>query len=92
MAENIFKISYKFFHNAVASTSTQILQLEKRLQDQVAVRGVLEKTLGGMPVSHDSKNEIPLPKVPIFLLSSIKHEVQFKYRSYEELRVILKQM
>ncbi|WOH10029.1 hypothetical protein DCAR_0729490 [Daucus carota subsp. sativus] len=49
----------------------EILQLEKRLQDQVAVRGVLEKTLGGMPVSHDSKNEIPLPKPTTELIKDI---------------------
>lgn len=41
----------------------QILQLERRLEDQVAVRHVLEKALGYTSSCHVSTNEIAVPKV-----------------------------
>lgn len=53
------------------SLRQEILQLEKRLQDQVAVRGALEKTLGHMPISNDTKNKIPLPTPTSELIKDI---------------------
>lgn len=52
-----------FFKYSVHSPSVQILQLEKKLQDQVIVRCALEKALGDGSSSHDFPNEASLPKV-----------------------------
>lgn len=41
----------------------QILQLEKRLQDQFEVRRTLEKALGYKTSSHDYAPEMSMPKV-----------------------------
>jgi hypothetical protein len=41
----------------------QILQLEKRLQDQFQVRWALEKALGYRTSSHESMSELSMPKV-----------------------------
>lgn len=51
--------SITFFH----SPSVQILQLEKKLRDQVVVRCALEKALGYGSSSRDFTNEASLPKV-----------------------------
>ncbi|KAF1001636.1 uncharacterized protein LOC141704244 [Apium graveolens] len=53
------------------SLRQEILQLEKRLQDQIAVRGALEKTLGHMPISNDKEKEINLPKPTTELIKDI---------------------
>lgn len=50
----------------------QILQLEKRLQDQVVVRCALEKGLGYQSSSHDVTNETSVPKVAAFCLNLLK--------------------
>ncbi|CAK9185456.1 unnamed protein product [Ilex paraguariensis] len=49
----------------------EILQLEKRLQDQVAVRCALEKALGYRSSSHDITNEISMPKPATELIREI---------------------
>jgi hypothetical protein len=41
----------------------QILQLEKRLQDQFQVRRALESAMGYKTSSHDSTTELSMPKV-----------------------------
>ena len=47
----------------------QILQLEKRLQGQFAVRCALEKALGYRSITCDTSVEISMPKVvPLFIL------------------------
>ncbi|XP_058228559.1 uncharacterized protein LOC131336664 isoform X2 [Rhododendron vialii] len=48
-----------------------ILQLEKRLQDQVVVRCALEKGLGYQSSSHDVTNETSIPKPAIELIKEI---------------------
>nr|GFD00573.1 hypothetical protein [Tanacetum cinerariifolium] len=40
-----------------SSLRSEILQLEKRLQDQVAVRGALEQALGYKSSSHEITNQ-----------------------------------
>lgn len=47
---------------------TQILQLEKRLQDQFDVRHALEKALGYRSSILHNTNEIAMPKVAPFCL------------------------
>lgn len=49
--------------HSVHIPSVQILQLEKKLQDQVIVRRALEKALGDGSSSRDFTNEASLPKV-----------------------------
>lgn len=63
-----------YFLSDFISSSLQILQLEKRLQDQVAVRGALEKALGYRPISHDLTNEISMPKVAHSLSLSLSYK------------------
>lgn len=46
----------------------QILQLEKRLQGQFAVRCALEKALGYRSSSHDTTVEISMPKVVLVFI------------------------
>lgn len=53
------------------SLRQEILQLEKRLQNQVAIRGVLEKALGYGSISHDIGNEISIPKPATELIKEI---------------------
>ncbi|KAL8124801.1 uncharacterized protein LOC141718889 isoform X2 [Apium graveolens] len=59
--------------NAEARNSLrqEILQLEKRLQNQVAIRGVLEKALGYNSISLDPGNEISIPKPATELIKDI---------------------
>ncbi|KAJ6732993.1 hypothetical protein OIU74_004861 [Salix koriyanagi] len=45
------------------SLKQEILQLEKRLQDQFQVRHALENALGYKTSSHDSTTELSMPKV-----------------------------
>lgn len=52
----------------------QILQLEKRLQDQVVVRRALEKGLGYQSSSHDITDETSIPKVATSGLNLMKSE------------------
>ncbi|RWR95659.1 putative electron transporter [Cinnamomum micranthum f. kanehirae] len=47
-----------------SSLKKEILQLERRLQDQFAVRQALEKALGYRSSSNDISNENSMPKVP----------------------------
>ncbi|XP_076930784.1 uncharacterized protein LOC143595709 isoform X2 [Bidens hawaiensis] len=54
-----------------SSLRTEILQLEKRLQDQVAVRGALEQALGYKPSSHDITNQASIPKTATELIKDI---------------------
>ncbi|KAK1383393.1 Ternary complex factor MIP1, leucine-zipper [Heracleum sosnowskyi] len=49
----------------------EILQLEKRLQNQVAIRGVLEKALGYNSISLDIGKEISIPKLVTELVKDI---------------------
>ncbi|XP_059623749.1 uncharacterized protein LOC132266786 isoform X2 [Cornus florida] len=49
----------------------EILQLEKRLQDQVGVRHALEKALGFRSSSHDITDEISMPKPTTELIKEI---------------------
>ncbi|XP_057491121.1 uncharacterized protein LOC130776896 [Actinidia eriantha] len=49
----------------------EILQLEKKLQDQVVVRGALEKALGHSSSSHDFTNEVSMPKPATELIKEI---------------------
>ncbi|KAA8531783.1 hypothetical protein F0562_006500 [Nyssa sinensis] len=49
----------------------EILQLEKRLQDQVVVRSALEKALGYRSSSRDITNEISMPKPATELIKEI---------------------
>jgi len=49
----------------------QILQLERRLKDQMEVRGALEKALGYRPSGIDASNTSSMPKVPIISFLSI---------------------
>lgn len=44
----------------------QILQLEKRLQDQFQVRSALEKALGYRSSTHENMNDVEMPKVALF--------------------------
>ncbi|KAK2987496.1 hypothetical protein RJ640_012155 [Escallonia rubra] len=53
------------------SLRQEILQLEKRLQGQVAVRGALEKALGYRSSSHDITNDITIPKSATELIKDI---------------------
>lgn len=46
----------------------QILQLEKRLQDQFEVRRALEKALGYRTSSHEITSELLMPKVTAWML------------------------
>ena len=48
----------------------QILQLEKRLQDQLMVRGALEKALGFRSSALNSSNDMLMPKVALFCFLS----------------------
>ncbi|XP_076937917.1 uncharacterized protein LOC143605826 isoform X1 [Bidens hawaiensis] len=54
-----------------SSLRTEILQLEKRLQDQVAVRGALEQALGYKSSSHDIANQASIPKTATELIKDI---------------------
>lgn len=56
--------------------SPQILQLEKRLHDQVAVRGALEQALGYKSSSRQITNQASIPKVII----TLKILVKFLYK------------
>lgn len=56
-------LNVEFFEVIILLLLLQILQLEKRLQNQVAIRGVLEKALGYNSISLDIGNEISIPKV-----------------------------
>jgi hypothetical protein len=47
----------------------QILQLEKRLEDQFKVRCTLEKALGYRPISLVNPNDMTIPKVGISSIS-----------------------
>lgn len=58
---------YYFFFMTFDVYALQILQLEKRLQDQFAERRVLEKALGYGSSSHDNSNETLMPKVDSFI-------------------------
>lgn len=49
----------------------EILQLEKRLQDQVVTRGALEKALGYRSSSHDITDEVSIPKPATELIKEI---------------------
>ncbi|KAL1824365.1 hypothetical protein ACET3Z_011143 [Daucus carota] len=49
----------------------EILQLEKRLQNQVAIRGVLEQALGYKSISNDIGNEVSIPKPATELIKEI---------------------
>ncbi|XP_059642098.1 uncharacterized protein LOC132284057 isoform X2 [Cornus florida] len=53
------------------SLRQEILQLEKRLQDQVVVRCALEKALGYRTSSHDITNEVSVPKPATELIKEI---------------------
>uniref|UniRef100_A0A5B6ZYR8 DUF547 domain-containing protein n=1 Tax=Davidia involucrata TaxID=16924 RepID=A0A5B6ZYR8_DAVIN len=53
------------------SLRQEILQLEKRLQDQVVVRCALENALGYKSSSHDITNEISMPKPATELIKEI---------------------
>ncbi|XP_052198025.1 uncharacterized protein LOC127804947 [Diospyros lotus] len=53
------------------SLRQEILQLEKRLQDQVVVRHALEKALGYSSSSHDITKEISVPKPATELIKEI---------------------
>ncbi|KAL3526707.1 hypothetical protein ACH5RR_011363 [Cinchona calisaya] len=54
-----------------SSLRQEIMQLEKRLQDQVAVRGALEKALGYKSSSHSSANDVSMPKLATELIKEI---------------------
>ncbi|KAI3462796.1 hypothetical protein Pfo_019459 [Paulownia fortunei] len=53
------------------SLRQEILQLEKRLQDQVSIRCALEKALGFRASSHDITNETIIPKPATELIKEI---------------------
>ncbi|KAF5752941.1 putative electron transporter [Tripterygium wilfordii] len=53
------------------SLKEEILQLEKRLQDQFKVRNALEKALGYKTASNDITNEAPMPKPAAELIKEI---------------------
>lgn len=53
------------------SLKQEILQLEKRLQDQFGVRHALEKALGYRSSSHDNTNETLMPKPATELIKEI---------------------
>ncbi|XP_024978358.1 uncharacterized protein LOC112515682 [Cynara cardunculus var. scolymus] len=53
------------------SLRNEILQLEKRLQDQVAVRGALEQALGYRSSSHEITNQASIPKPATELIKDI---------------------
>ncbi|KAJ9170798.1 hypothetical protein P3X46_018876 [Hevea brasiliensis] len=53
------------------SLKEEILQLEKRLQDQFEVRRVLEKALGYRTSSHDNAPEMSMPKPATELIKEI---------------------
>ncbi|KAD4888076.1 hypothetical protein E3N88_20149 [Mikania micrantha] len=53
------------------SLRTEILQLEKRLQDQVAVRGALEQALGYKSSSCEITNQASIPKTATELIKDI---------------------
>lgn len=53
------------------SLRNEILQLEKRLQDQVAVRGALEQALGYRSSSHNITNQASIPKPATELIKDI---------------------
>lgn len=53
------------------SLRQEILQLEKRLQNQVAIRGVLEKALGYNSISLDIGNDVSIPKSATELIKDI---------------------
>ncbi|GMP28217.1 hypothetical protein CsSME_00003855 [Camellia sinensis var. sinensis] len=53
------------------SLRQEILQLEKRLQDQVIVRHALEKALGYRSSSHAITNEVSMPKPATELIKEI---------------------
>ncbi|XP_058081180.1 uncharacterized protein LOC131229284 isoform X2 [Magnolia sinica] len=54
-----------------SSLKEEILQLERRLQDQFAVRRALEKALGYSSVSHDTSNDNSMPKPTKELIKEI---------------------
>ncbi|KAK6128651.1 hypothetical protein DH2020_037609 [Rehmannia glutinosa] len=54
-----------------ANRQKLILQLQKRLQDQVSIRCVLEKALGFRVSSHDITNETAIPKPATELVREI---------------------
>ncbi|KAJ4962380.1 hypothetical protein NE237_022319 [Protea cynaroides] len=56
---------------AQSSLKQEILQLEKRLQDQFGVRSALEKALGYSSSSHDISNENSMPKPAKELIKEI---------------------
>lgn len=53
------------------SLKQEILQLEKRLQDQFQVRHVLEKALGYQTSSHDNASDVSMPKPATELIKEI---------------------
>ncbi|KAI7738899.1 hypothetical protein M8C21_009855 [Ambrosia artemisiifolia] len=54
-----------------SSLRTEILQLEKRLQDQVSVRGALEQALGYKSSSCEITNQASIPKTATELIKDI---------------------
>ena len=56
-------ISNELFYHLLSS---QILQLQKQLEDQFFLRSALEKALTYRPVSHETTNEKPITKVASF--------------------------
>ncbi|XAR73922.1 hypothetical protein NMG60_11008052 [Bertholletia excelsa] len=54
-----------------SSLRQEIIQLEKRLKDQVVVRCALEKALGYRSCSHDGTNELSVPKPATELIKEI---------------------
>ncbi|KAK9108766.1 hypothetical protein Sjap_016826 [Stephania japonica] len=61
--EGVIELKKQFSNNKLESSLKQeILQLEKRLQEQFMVRMALEKALGYGLSSHDAYNESPEPK------------------------------
>ncbi|KDP31827.1 hypothetical protein JCGZ_12288 [Jatropha curcas] len=53
------------------SLKEEILQLEKRLQNQFEVRRALEKALGYRTLSHDNTSDISMPKSAMELIKEI---------------------
>ncbi|KAA8547294.1 hypothetical protein F0562_003842 [Nyssa sinensis] len=72
-SKDLVKTKKKESPNAEVQNSLrqEILQLEKRLQDQVVVRHALEKALGYRSSSHDFTNEISMPKPATDLIKEI---------------------
>ncbi|XAR57856.1 hypothetical protein NMG60_11026140 [Bertholletia excelsa] len=71
--EGYVQFKKKHSPTSVVKTSLrrEILQLEKRLNDQVVVRLALEKALGYRPLSCDTVNEISIPKPAADLVKEI---------------------